>query len=751
MRGFSRYGFRAAAAALLFAFALNGCGGGGGGSVIVATNPFGGTEFGGISGTLDVPISTYRTLVPDSGNTLDAPISIEPEQRRAVDRLAASAPPAQACEGGSFAPGQLIVKLPGGMAAAEFAAAHNLSVMRSGASGMGLFSLDLGGLDGTAAQAITRQVCRTLSGAAGAEFVDLNHVRQKTSTTPNDPHFSSQWHYTQINLPQAWDITTGSSNVTVAVLDTGIVSGHTDLDGKLVSGYDFVSDSESACDGNGIDPDPEDRADSRCSAGAISQQDPRHSGYHGTHVAGTVAAETNNGAGVAGVSWSARIMPVRVLGASGGTDYDIQQGMLYAAGLANNSGITLATPAHIINMSLGGEPGDPCPSSYQTIINQIAALNIPIFVAAGNEGASALNPLAVCNNVFAVGAVGRDSVRAPYSNIGSGLDITAPGGNQQYASSDGVLSALRNDTTSVNTAYGYYQGTSMATPHAAGVAALMLAVNPAITPTQILSIFQQTSTDLGSTGYDTTYGYGLVNAYKSVVEAQRLVTTPSEPNQPVLAVSTDRLYFASSETTKTVIITNTGTQTLTLTSVSNSENSGGNWMSTSTSSGATSITLTVSVSRTGLAAGSYTGTISIVSNGGSASIPVTMAVQTSAVSSPAGCVDTRLWILAVDPDSYDTTGQAVVSASGGSYSMIEVLPGSHYVVAGTDCNDDGEICDQDTDYCGIYPIWTDARTISVTKQQYTSSVSFAVTQTVAARPAGGSSNALSGRSFKKLK
>jgi len=734
--------------------ASDGRGGTASSSTIV--NSFGATATeGGVTGTLNVPISAYRASAKDatdSGNTLDAPISIGPEPLRAADRSAAATPPAQACEGDSFVPGELLVMLSGGMSAADFAAAHNLSVKRAGASGLSLFKIDVVGLDESAAKTHTRQACRILANAGNTLFVDLNHVREKMSITPNDPQYANQWHYTQLNLPQAWDITTGSSSVVVAVLDTGIVAAHQDLDSKIESGYDFVSDTAAGCDGNGIDNNPEDVADSRCTSGAISLQDPRHAGYHGTHVAGTIAAETHNSLGVAGVSWASKIMPVRVLGAGGGTDYDIQQGMLYAAGIANDSGTTPATPAKIINMSLGGDPGSPCPASYQAIINQVAARNISIFVAAGNESATSLNPLALCSNVFAVGAVGRDSVRAPYSNVGTGLDFVAPGGNQEYAASDGILSTLRNDAANNNTAYGYYQGTSMATPNAAGVAALMVAVNNNITPTQIESIIQQTSTDLGATGYDTSYGYGLMNAYKCVLEAKRLVSTPTEPNQPVIAVSTDKLYFAPSESSKAVVITNTGTGALTLSSVSDSETTGGNWMSTGTTSNTSSITLTVTVNRTGLTAGTtYAGTISIISNGGSISIPVTMDVQTTTVTTPTGCTDTTVWILAVDPTSYDTTGQTSLSAAGGAYVMMEVAAGSHYIVAGTDCNQDDYICDQDTDYCGIYPIESDPQTVTVAGQPFSQSISFPVTQIVAARPIAGASAGLGDRAFKKLK
>lgn len=163
---------------------------------------------------------------------------------------------------------------------------------------------------------------------------------------PNDPKYSQQWHYPIMGLEQAWDITTGSANVIVAVLDTGIFP-HPDLKANVIAGYDFVSDVYSAGDGNGIDPDP--------TAVATANDD----AIHGTHVAGTIAAASNNRIGVAGVAWLSKIMPIRVLGSQGGRDSDIINGIAYAAGLANTSGTLPAKRADIINMSLGGTASSP--------------------------------------------------------------------------------------------------------------------------------------------------------------------------------------------------------------------------------------------------------------------------------------------------------------------------------------------------------------------------------------------------------
>src|SRR5690606_4857144 len=177
------------------------------------------------------------------------------------------------------------------------------------------------------------------------EWAEPNYIVQPT-LIPNDTRYAQQWHYPAINLPQAWDLSTGNATpeVIVAVIDTGVYLAHPDLAPNLIDGYDFIRDSSTARDGNSIDANPDDPGDSDI-LGASS--------WHGTHVAGTVAANSNNGIGVAGVSWGTKIMPLRALGKGGGTTADVAQGILFAAGLPNASGVLPARKADIINLSLG--------------------------------------------------------------------------------------------------------------------------------------------------------------------------------------------------------------------------------------------------------------------------------------------------------------------------------------------------------------------------------------------------------------
>ena len=342
----------------------------------------------------------------------------------------------------------------------------------------------------------------------------LNYIR-RILFVPNDQFYPVQWHYPQINLPQAWDVTTGA-NAIVAVIDTGVALGHPDLQGQLVAGYDFIDDPATAGDGDGIDPNPDDPGD--------HSNNDNSSSFHGTHVAGTVAAATNNGVGVAGVAFGAKVMPLRALGIGGGYDYDIEQAVRFAAGLANDSGTVPPRRADVINLSVGGPGFSP---GSQAVYDQARAAGVVIVAAAGNDGASDLTYPAAFPGVIAVGAVDINRALAPYSNFGSWVSVVAPGGNMAQdvngdGRPDGVASTVATDKGGVlEYVYGIYQGTSMATPHVAGVIALMKAVAPNLTPQAIVSLLTSgaLTDDLGAAGKDDQFGYGLINASKAVAAA----------------------------------------------------------------------------------------------------------------------------------------------------------------------------------------------------------------------------------------
>ncbi|MDW8809750.1 S8 family serine peptidase [Streptomyces scabiei] len=339
----------------------------------------------------------------------------------------------------------------------------------------------------------------------------------KALATPNDTEYSKQWDLYEatagMNVPGAWDKVTGTG-VTVAVIDTGYVA-HSDLAANIVGGYDFIADTAVANDGNGRDSNPADPGDwtaaNECAAGDPAST----SSWHGTHVAGTIAAVTNNSKGVAGIAYGAKVSPLRVLGKCGGYDSDIIDAITWASG-GTVSGVPANTNvAKVINMSLGG--GGACTSATQTAINAAVNRGTTVVVAAGNSNANAANySPASCNNVISVAATNRAGSRSYYSNFGSVVDIAAPGGETRTVESGGILSTLNAGASSPGSeSYDYYQGTSMAAPHIAGLAALVKSANSALTPAQIESAIKTNSRALPGT-CSGGCGAGLADAAKTV-------------------------------------------------------------------------------------------------------------------------------------------------------------------------------------------------------------------------------------------
>lgn len=349
---------------------------------------------------------------------------------------------------------------------------------------------------------------------ANVEYAEPD-ILMKKMMTPNDTRYGEQWHYFEatggLRANTAWDVATGTG-VTVAVIDTGY-RPHADMSGQFVGGYDFIADTAMAADGNGRDSDASDPGDS-VTAGQCGAGEPASgSSWHGTHVAGTIAARTNNGAGVAGVAFNSKILPVRVLGKCGGYTSDIADAIIWASGGTVAGVPANANPAKVINMSLGG--GGACGTTTQNAINSARSRGTVVIVAAGNENTNASNSNpANCAGVVTVAATNRSGGRAYYSNYGAVVDVAAPGGDVRTAGG-GILSTLNaGSTTPGADSYAFYQGTSMATPHVAGVAALMLSKTPSLTPDQIESQLKSTSRPFPATC--TSCGAGIVDAAKAV-------------------------------------------------------------------------------------------------------------------------------------------------------------------------------------------------------------------------------------------
>ena len=456
-----------------------------------------------------------------------------------------SAPAAPA--GDAASTDRLIIKYRSGVAAAQAnAPVAQRALLHRGAQdaaallGLNLKLVRVGALDSHIMRLDRRlphaEVQRLARGIMASDptvdYAEPDRILQPLAT-PNDTQYGQQWHYYEatggLNLPPAWDKSTGSG-VTVAVIDTGY-RPHADLAANTVAGYDFIGDTAVSNDGDGRDSNPQDPGDAvaagECGAGSSAQS----SSWHGTHVAGTVAAITNNGSGVAGVAYNARVQPVRVLGKCGGYTSDIADGIVWASG-GTVAGIPAnATPSRVINMSLGGSGS--CDATSQNAINSARSRGTVVVVAAGNSNANAANfSPASCTGVITVAATDRTGAKAYYSNFGANVAVAAPGGDMRASAANGILSTLNNGANAPGSdTYAYYQGTSMAAPHVAAVVALMLAKNSTLTPDQVATALK------GSTrpfpGACSQCGTGIVDASAAVDAAGGTLPPPPPPGNEV--------------------------------------------------------------------------------------------------------------------------------------------------------------------------------------------------------------------------
>jgi serine protease len=348
---------------------------------------------------------------------------------------------------------------------------------------------------------------------------------------PDDSLYKYQWNFKAfkngvgggINLEPAWDISTGNG-VIVAVLDTGVAYETYDSyimapdleNTNFVPGYDFVNNDAHPNDDNG----------------------------HGTHVAGTIAQSTNNGIGVAGVAYDCSIMPVKVLAGNGSGTL---QGLIDGIYCATNN------KTDIISMSLGFPSGYYPGQALDDALNYAYTNGVTIVAAAGNDNKGGVSYPAAYEKCIAVGATRYDGKRAYYSNYGDALDIVAPGGDVRVDQNrdgygDGILqNTFGEDPTQFS--YYFYQGTSMATPHVSGVAALLIS-RGANGPDEVRSAIQNTAADLGTSGWDQYYGYGLINAKAALdyIQGQQPVNNPpvAEAGGPYTGITGTAVAFDGS-------------------------------------------------------------------------------------------------------------------------------------------------------------------------------------------------------------
>jgi len=363
---------------------------------------------------------------------------------------------------------------------------------------------------------VMQQTLELLRADSDVEFAEPDQ-RRFPHALPNDTLFPGQWYLQKaattpsaVDAVGAWDLTTGSQGVVVADLDTGVRYDHPDLlpatsGGRLLPGFDFISDRDNANDGDGWDADPSDPGDwvtaSEAALGPLSGCPVGNSSWHGTRVAGIIGALTNNAQGVSGLGWSGWILPARALGKCGGFDSDIIAAMLWSGGVAVDGAPANPYPAKIINMSLGGK--GTCSQSYSNAVSQLTARGVLVVASVGNEGGQVVAP-ANCPGVVGVGGIRHAGTKVGFSNLGPGTAISAPGGNCVNTGAGEPCLYSIDTTTNLGTqspaANGYTDqirfnvGTSFSAPIVSGIVGLMVAVNGRLTPAQLTARLQEGAT-----------------------------------------------------------------------------------------------------------------------------------------------------------------------------------------------------------------------------------------------------------------
>jgi serine protease len=537
----------------------------------------------------------------------------------------------------------------------------------------------------------------------------------------NDTFYPYQWNLSSARLQSAWDITTGADDIVVAVVDSGILPEHPDIIGRLVQGVDLIEDVGMAGDGNGRDTDPTDVGDNMFGSG-------QHS-YHGSHVAGIIGAASNNDLGITGVMWSGKILPVRVLGVGGGTQYDILSGVYWALGEEEVSGVPEnTTPARIVNLSLGGEVDSDTYEAWQTelayILSQETLYGKPIIVAAaGNEDQDVVNvTLANIDAVITVGAIKFDNLRANYSNWGAQIDIMAPGGLTSVDQNgdgqpDGIYSFYGTD-------YRWEHGTSMATPHVSGILGLALAINPGLNQAQAQQLLYDSADQSGECNEGC--GAGLVNA-----GSLALTLTGGHIPEPTprLAIDTDRVVFYQSQNASTVNIFNLGGGSLSY----SARILGGNasLFSVSPTSGsigaATGIALNVTLARGDLTEGEAELTVEGVGESAdqSKTIPISFRDVVPVENNLQVALIEAFEIL--ESGEIQSEGESTYARRSEAFDwrLDELTSGSYYVFAVGDDNNDG-VFDSETESFGAYPNTASPQPITVIENQLVKGVDFAL-------------------------
>ena len=520
----------------------------------------------------------------------------------------------------------------------------------------------------------TARLAGKLAQLPSLKYAEKNLILDKSAVFPSDEFFTFQWHYAAIDVPAAWDVTVGSPDVVAAVIDTGILVDHPDLASRIVGGADLIDDPGTANDGDGRDDDGDDAGDNSCGAGCHS--------HHGSHCAGTMGAATDNGLMVSGITWAGGLLAVRVLGDGGGSLADIADGIEWAVGNPVDGVTTNSRPADVLNMSLGGA-GES--AAMNEAIQDAVDSGAIVLVAAGNDNRDAADfTPANAPGAITVSAVGYNfgatPERASYSNFGSLVDVAAPGGEQRDDSDgdgngDGVLSTIGDFV-------GFYQGTSMATPHVAGVAMLMKSQNPNLTQDEAKAILQDTAD--ADIVCPEGCGAGQINAFAAVVAAG---------GGAVDGLSAASVRVGKGVTTASIVIRNFGDAAVTTDfSVGGSNRDAVTIDPTSANIPAKGkVTVTATITRNADADDNGAATVRATAGAVTAEARVDWTADTAAVVQ-----EVRVMPVLIADGGFDPVFerlQTTTSLDGFSYNLFNLAPGTYLVFGVLDGNDDDDFDD----------------------------------------------------------
>lgn len=568
----------------------------------------------------------------------------------------------------------------------------------------------------------TGWVAERIGHASELRFSEVNLVLQM-ARLPNDDFYGLQWHYNAINMEGAWEITVGDPEVVAAIVDTGVLVSHPDLANRVVGSADLISDATIAQDGDARDDDGNDVGDNACGAGCHS--------FHGTHVAGTMGAESDNALMVSGMAWEGGLLAVRVLGQGGGSLFDIAGGILWSVGEEVEGVTRNDKPADVVNLSLGGQgESETMDETVQTAIDTGAI----VVAAAGNENsdASASTPANSPGiiTVAAVGNVGDGQAipkRAPYSNFGNVVDLAGPGGDQSVdldgdGQADGVLSTLDDFVA-------FYQGTSMAAPHVSGLAMLMKARNREMQQAEALKLM----TDNANPDIECSEGCG-----SGMIDAARtLMAVEGREDEAMIVASPSMVRVGKGDLDARVVFENVGGDSATIEisiggpnrDLVTADQSGGR-----VDAGA-SLEVNLDLARTG----DDEGEVTLTAVWGEGQVTEARIVWNAEELVAADYVLVGdVWF---DLETEEISVERAVGAFRKDdyvYKLFNLKPGSHIVIGLSDDDNDGEL--EENEGIGVYPSIQEPEFVLTTAGETVSDVNFIVSPAFALEENDGASN-----------